>query len=85
MATKELLEILKHTSNQGEGTEHFYDQMEKRLGEDLKNLSISELALVLQIFFNVRRGTKDFVARVFDLITQKVDPTTEVSTMVGIK
>lgn len=81
--TKELLEILKHTSNQGEGTEYFYDQMEKRLGEDLKNLTISELALVLQIFFNVRRGTKDFIAGVFDLIVKKVDATTDVNTMVA--
>lgn len=63
----EVVAILTHFANQGEGTDALYDHIETRLSREFTTLSTQKLVDVITSFFNRRVGRKEFV---FDLLTE---------------
>jgi hypothetical protein len=47
MQPQDLIEIIKHFSNQGEGTEEFYDQVEKILEPSLSSMNAKQLVVCM--------------------------------------
>ena len=58
--------IMTNFSNHFEGTAVFYTRFEKEIKRKLQMLNFSQVVKVLQIFYNTKKGTKNFVKEMLE-------------------
>lgn len=68
MNTAEKIEFIARISNQGEGSDKNYDQVERILTPGVPGMSAKQAVMVMQGYYNTRHGTGDF----FELLIKHI-------------
>lgn len=68
METEELVNTIAHISNQGEGSERVYDQLERIFTKKIDELDAKSTTMILTGYYNTKHGTEDF----FELLIKRI-------------
>ena len=68
-----IIELTCSFSNQDQGSDQLYDLVEKRILNYMDNLTSEEQLMALKSFFNVKRGTRDFIGKLLKRLSLHLD------------